>query len=258
MDAPDAVPLPAGKGHVAFRDVCFAYPDGRSGLNGLSFEAAPGTTVALVGPSGAGKSTALALIPRLQDVSAGAVLVDGADVRAVTLASLRDAIAYVGQDTLLFDDTVEANIGMGRPGADRADVERAAEAAAAAGFIAACRRDTRRGSARAGSASRAASGSGLRSRARCCAIPASCCWTRPPARSTPRARRRCRRPSRGCAGPHHDRGRPPALDRARCGSRRGHGRRRGCRARYPRRAAGPGRPLRPPRAQPGARAVERT
>ncbi len=137
VDASDAVALPPGRGHVAFRDVVFAYPDGRSGLNGLSFEAAPGMTVALVGPSGAGKSTALALIPRLQDVASGAVLVEGADVREVTLASLRDAIAYVGQDTLLFDDTVEANIRMGRPGADRAGVERSAEAAAAAEFIAA-------------------------------------------------------------------------------------------------------------------------
>lgn len=137
VDAPDATPLPAGRGHVAFRDVEFVYPDGRAGLAGLTFEAAPGTTVALVGPSGAGKSTALALIPRLQDVTGGAVTVDGADVRRVRLASLRDAIAYVGQDTLLFDDTVEANIRMGRPEADREQVEAAAAAAAAAEFIAA-------------------------------------------------------------------------------------------------------------------------
>src|SRR5208337_4849984 len=90
VDSPNAVALPAGHGRVAFDDVHFVYPDGRIGLAGLSFEAAPGTTVALVGPSGAGKSTALALIPRLQDVSAGAVRIDGADVRNVTLASLRD------------------------------------------------------------------------------------------------------------------------------------------------------------------------
>ena len=69
--------------------------------------------MALVGPSGGGKSTALALIPRLHDATAGAVRIDGADVRAVTLASLRDAIAYVGQDALLFDDTVAANIAHG-------------------------------------------------------------------------------------------------------------------------------------------------
>ena len=119
---------------MVFQDVGFAYPDGRLGLRGLSFEAAPGLTVALVGPSGAGKSTALALIPRLQDVLGGSITVDGRDIRDVTLSSLRDAIAYVGQDTMLFDDTVAANIRMGRPGADDAAV-RAAAHAAAAGFI---------------------------------------------------------------------------------------------------------------------------
>ncbi len=137
VDPAGATPLPAGRGLVAFQDVRFHYADGRAGLAGLSFVAAPGSTVALVGPSGAGKSTALALIPRLHDVSAGAVLIDGADVRQVSLSSLRDAIAYVGQDTLLFDDTVAANIRMGRPGATEAEVTAAAEAAAAAGFIAA-------------------------------------------------------------------------------------------------------------------------
>jgi len=137
LDAPDAVALPAGRGHVAFDDVHFVYPDGRVGLGGLSFEAAPGRTVALVGPSGGGKSTAISLIPRLHDVTAGAVRVDGADVRRVTLASLRDAIAYVGQDALLFDDTVAANIGMGRPDATEAEIEAAARDAAAGDFIAA-------------------------------------------------------------------------------------------------------------------------
>ena len=131
LDRPGAPPLPPGRGRVRFEDVGFAYPDGRAGLRGLTFEAAPGSTVALVGPSGAGKSTALALIPRLQDVLHGAITVDGADVRSVSLASLRSAIAYVGQDTLLFDDTVAANIRMGRPGATDDEVEAAALAAAA-------------------------------------------------------------------------------------------------------------------------------
>jgi subfamily B ATP-binding cassette protein MsbA len=135
-EIPDAVPLPTGRGHVRFSDVRFVYPDGRAGLHGLSFSAEPGSTVALVGPSGAGTSTALALIPRLHDVASGSVAIDGADVRAVTLASLRDAIAYVGQDTLLFDDTVAANIRMGRPEASEAEIEAAATAAAAAEFIA--------------------------------------------------------------------------------------------------------------------------
>jgi len=135
IDSPDAAPLPAGAGRVSFHGVRFTYPDGRTGLDGLSFEAAPGTTVALVGHSGSGKSTALALILRLHDVTAGAVRIDGADVRAVTLASLREAIAYVSQDALLFDDTIAANIRMGRPGATDAEVQAAAEAAAG-GFIA--------------------------------------------------------------------------------------------------------------------------
>ncbi len=137
VDAPDAVPLPPGQGRVVFEAVHFVYPDGRVGLSDLSFTAEPGTTVALVGPSGAGKSTALALIPRLHDATAGAVRIDGRDVRRVTLASLRDAIAYVAQDTLLFDDTVEANIRMGRPDAPAAETAAAAKAAAASQFIAA-------------------------------------------------------------------------------------------------------------------------
>lgn len=137
LDPLGAPPLPAGKGRVQFAGVSFHYPDGRMGLRGLSFVAEPGLTVALVGPSGAGKSTALSLIPRLHDVAGGAVRIDGADVRAVSLASLRDAIAYVGQDSLLFDDSVAANIRMGRPDASDAQVQAAAEAAAAADFIAA-------------------------------------------------------------------------------------------------------------------------
>ena len=136
-DAPNSKPLPEGLGHVVFDDVSFVYPDGRTGLAGLSFEALPGTTVALVGPSGGGKSTALALIPRLHDATSGAVRIDGADVRSVTLASLRDSLAYVGQDALLFDDTVANNIAMGRPGASQAEIEAAAAAAAATGFISA-------------------------------------------------------------------------------------------------------------------------
>jgi subfamily B ATP-binding cassette protein MsbA len=132
---PNAVPLPQGEGRLVFDNVAFAYPDGRAGLAGLSFVAEPGLTVALVGPSGAGKSTALSLIPRLHDARSGAVVLDGADIRGVTLESLRNSVAYVGQDTLLFDDTVAANIRMGRPGASDEEVASAAVAAAAADFI---------------------------------------------------------------------------------------------------------------------------
>ena len=138
LDAPDAAPLPEGRGRIAFEGVGFTYegvPD--AALAGLNFTAEPGQTVALVGPSGAGKSTAIALVPRLYDVTAGRVAIDGADIRSVTMASLRDAIAYVGQDAVIFDDTAEANIACGRPGATKAEVEAAARAAAAHDFIAA-------------------------------------------------------------------------------------------------------------------------
>ncbi|NKC31966.1 ABC transporter ATP-binding protein [Falsiroseomonas selenitidurans] len=138
VDAPGAVPLPPGPGRVEFQGVGFAYegvPD--AALADLSLIARPGCTVALVGPSGAGKSTALSLVPRLYDVTAGAILLDGQDIRQVTLASLRDAIAYVGQDATLFDDTAFANIACGRPGATVAQVEDAARAAAAHDFLAA-------------------------------------------------------------------------------------------------------------------------
>ena len=136
-ERPDAAPLPPGRGHLRFEAVAFRYPDGRAALRSLSFEALPGRTVALVGPSGAGKSTALSLIPRLHDVTGGRITLDGADLRHVTLASLRDAIAYVGQETMLFDTSVADNIRMGCPNASAADIERAAEAAAAAQFVAA-------------------------------------------------------------------------------------------------------------------------
>lgn len=138
QDAPAAAPLPEGRGRIVFEDVGFTYdgvPD--AALAGLSFVAEPGRTVALVGPSGAGKSTALALVPRLYDATAGRITLDGADLRAVTLASLRDAVAYVGQDAVIFDDTAFANIACGRPGATVAEVEAAARAAAAHEFIAA-------------------------------------------------------------------------------------------------------------------------
>lgn len=138
LDAPNARPLPEGRGRIVFDSVGFTYegvPD--AALSGLSFTAEPGCTVALVGPSGAGKSTAVALVPRLYEVTEGRITLDGADLREVTLSSLRDAIAYVGQDAVLFDDTAFANIACGRPGATEAEVEAAARAAAAHDFLAA-------------------------------------------------------------------------------------------------------------------------
>lgn len=126
----DARLLPPGHGRLVFDQAGFVYPDGRTGLRGLSFDVRPGWTVALVGPSGAGKSTALSLIPRLHDVSAGQILLDGVDLRDLKLSELRDAIAYVSQDTTLFDMSVLENIRIGRPTASREEVEAAALAAA--------------------------------------------------------------------------------------------------------------------------------
>ena len=134
-DAPQATRLVGAKGQVGFADVHFAYPDGTQALNGLSFTAAPGETVAIVGPSGAGKSTVFNLLMRLYDVESGAVCVDGHDVRELTGESLRANIGLVAQDAVLFDDTVRANIAVGRIGAAEAEVEAAAKAANAHDFI---------------------------------------------------------------------------------------------------------------------------
>jgi subfamily B ATP-binding cassette protein MsbA len=136
VDRPDAVSLPPGPGRVEFQDVRFAYPGADlAALNGVSLVVPAGSTLALVGPSGSGKSTMLSLLPRLYDASAGRIAIDGNDVRDVTLASLRDAMALVSQDVMLFDDTVAANIRFGWHDATDADIEAAARAAAAHEFI---------------------------------------------------------------------------------------------------------------------------
>jgi subfamily B ATP-binding cassette protein MsbA len=124
---------------VEFRDVGFAYADDpkKFVVRHVSFTAAKGQVVALVGLSGAGKTTLVNLIPRFFDPTEGAVLVDGIDTRDVTLASLRAQIALVTQETVLFDDTVAANIAYGRPDATRDAIEAAARAAHAHDFISA-------------------------------------------------------------------------------------------------------------------------
>jgi subfamily B ATP-binding cassette protein MsbA len=134
-DAPDAERLNRVNGHVVFDGVSFAYPDGTRALNGLSFVAAPGETVAIVGPSGAGKSTVFNLLMRLYDAESGAVSVDGKNVRGVVGDTLRANIGLVAQDSALFDDTVQNNIALGRLGATNAEIEAAAKAANAHDFI---------------------------------------------------------------------------------------------------------------------------
>ncbi len=135
IDAPKATPLYAAKGDIDIENVSFRYADGTTALDGISLSANAGETIALVGPSGGGKSTLMNLIPRLYDVSDGAVKIDGQDVRNVTLESLRRAMALVSQNVTLFNDSVAVNIGFGDLTASREDIITAAEAADAHDFI---------------------------------------------------------------------------------------------------------------------------
>jgi len=135
-DRPGAVDLPPGPGRIAYRDVHFEYAPGRPVLDGIDLELEPGTTVAVIGHTGAGKTTLASLVPRFYDVTAGAVELDGVDVRDVRLASLRRAIGAVTQDPFLFSASVRENISFGRPDATDEEIERAARLAQAHEFIA--------------------------------------------------------------------------------------------------------------------------
>lgn len=135
QDAPGAVALPPGPGAVTFDAVAFAYDPARPILRDLSFQIAPGHRLALVGPTGAGKSTVARLLFRFYDPTMGRILLDGHELRQVTQASLRAAIAVVPQDTVLFNDTIGYNLAFGRPDATPAEIEAAAEAAQLHGFI---------------------------------------------------------------------------------------------------------------------------
>jgi subfamily B ATP-binding cassette protein MsbA len=132
----DARALPALRATVEFRNVAFAYDDAESAiLRDVSFTVAAGQMVAIVGLSGAGKTTLVNLIPRFYDVTGGAVLIDGVDVREVTLRSLRAQVGIVTQETVLFDETIAVNIAYGSPNATEQDIEAAARAAHAHEFI---------------------------------------------------------------------------------------------------------------------------
>ncbi len=134
-DIPGAPALRVGSGDVRFEAVEFAYDTARPILRGVSFEAKPGQTIAIVGPSGAGKSTISRLLFRFYEPTAGRILIDGQDVRKVTQTSLRAAIGMVPQDTVLFNDSILYNIHYGRDGASRGEVEAAAENAQIDAFI---------------------------------------------------------------------------------------------------------------------------
>ncbi|MDH7480783.1 MAG: ABC transporter ATP-binding protein [Armatimonadota bacterium] len=135
QDKPDAIDMPPIKGLVEFKDVCFSYQTGETVLKNISFTIEPGQHVALVGPSGAGKSTVASLILRFYDVTSGAVLIDGIDVRDVKASSLRKQIGIVPQETVLFSSSVKENIAYGRIGATDSEIIEAAKAANAHDFI---------------------------------------------------------------------------------------------------------------------------
>ncbi len=121
---------------MRFSGVSFAYHDGAdTAVSGVDLDIPPGSKVALVGPSGAGKSTIFNLLLRFYDVDGGEIVIDGTDIRKVTLESLRANIALVTQEAILFDESVADNIALGRPGASRAEIEAAARDAAAHDFI---------------------------------------------------------------------------------------------------------------------------
>ena len=136
-ERPAARPLPALSRSIEFQDVSFAYDEGagKGVLKNVSFSARAGQVIALVGLSGAGKTTLVNLLPRFYDVTGGAILIDGTDIRDVTLRSLRQQIGIVTQETVLFDDTIANNIAYGLPAASAADIEAAARAAHAHEFI---------------------------------------------------------------------------------------------------------------------------
>ncbi len=134
-NAPDAKVLPPVKGNVRFENVSFAYNSGDEVLNDISFDVKPGEMIAFVGPSGAGKSTIASLLPRFYDVTSGEILIDGQDIRKVTLNSLREQVGIVPQETVLFNGTVYDNILYGRLDATAEEVEAAAKAANAHNFI---------------------------------------------------------------------------------------------------------------------------
>jgi ATP-binding cassette, subfamily B, bacterial MsbA len=149
VEAPDAKPLELTRGEIEFSNVSFAYEKENPVLRGVSLTVPPGRTVALVGPSGSGKSTLVNLALRFFDPDRGKVTIDGRDIAEVTVDSLRESIALVTQDPVLFDDTIRANIAYGAKPVDEGQVIAAAKAAAAHDFITALPKgyDTRVGEA---------------------------------------------------------------------------------------------------------------
>jgi ATP-binding cassette, subfamily B, bacterial len=134
-DRPGAIELPSGGGRLQFEHVDFEYMEGRPTLEGVDLDVPAGRTIALIGHTGSGKTTLTSLVPRFYDVTAGRVLVDGVDVRDVTLQSLRRSIGVIPQDPFLFSATVRENISFGAPGLGEAEIEHVARLAQAHEFV---------------------------------------------------------------------------------------------------------------------------
>ncbi|NBX03451.1 MAG: ABC transporter ATP-binding protein, partial [Alphaproteobacteria bacterium] len=134
-EKPDAAALNVSAGEIVFEHVSFSYGENSGGAHGVNLRVPAGKTAALVGASGGGKSTLMNLLLRFYDVQSGTISIDGQNIRDVTLSSLRGAMAFVPQESMLFDDTVRANIAYGREGASEADIISAAQNAAADEFI---------------------------------------------------------------------------------------------------------------------------
>jgi len=135
QNSPEATALPPAKGHIVFDQVSFAYVANEPVLSRVSFEILPGSTTALVGPTGAGKTTVASLLSRFYEVTEGRILIDGQDIRAVTISSLRQQLGVVPQEPFLFQGTIAYNIAFGQPDASREEIVRAAKAANADEFI---------------------------------------------------------------------------------------------------------------------------
>ena len=132
----DAAAVPSAEGRLEFADVGFTFDDGESPLlHDVNLTVEPGETLALVGPTGSGKSTVVSLIPRLHDVTSGAITIDGRDIRAIPLNSLRGLVSFAFEDPILFSDTIRANVEMGAPGAGDDEIEQALRIAAAWDFV---------------------------------------------------------------------------------------------------------------------------
>ena len=174
--------LPPGPGPIAFENVTFSYDGENTAIRDVSFTAEAGRVTALIGPSGAGKSTIFELIPRFFDVGAGSVRINGVDVRDLDKSVLRNALAIVSQDIMLFDDSVLKISAMAAW--TPATTVRAAEAAAANSSSANCRRGIKPSSANEGCAFQAANANASPSRGPFSRTRHSCCWMRRPAPST--------------------------------------------------------------------------